>query len=250
MKLPWFTLRSAAALFATLCLVASVRANSFEDANRAFAQGHFTESIRGYESVLKQDGYSPEVLFNLGNAHLRAGQPGEAILDYERARWLAPREADIAANLRLARERAGLASPGESWLGHAASFLAPNGWAWLASVSLVAFCAGVLGAQLWTRRRTGCHLLTAVSAVVLLGSAGAIALDYHRLEAAILPAQGTVALISPFEGARTVFTYPAGESVRVEKVHGQFCLVRDASGHAGWVPGSKVGRIVPDSTAG
>ncbi len=250
MKLPWKTILSVLAVSATLCLVQSLRADTFDDANRAFAEGRFADSVRGYETVLKHDGYSPAVLFDLGNAHLRASQPGDAILDYERARWLAPHDADIAANLRLARQRAGLAAADESWIEDAAGFLAPNAWAWLGSTALVALCAGVVGAQLRTRHRTTYHLFTAAGAVVLLGAVGAVTVDAGQLDRAILPAKGTVALLSPFNGAKTVFEFPAGQAVTVEKAHGSFCFVRDAGGHAGWVANAQVDRIASDSISG
>ena len=247
MKPRWKLTLPALALVAALCFASTARADTFDDANHDFAGGRYAESIRGYETVLKHDGYSPAVLFDLGNAHLRAGQPGDAVLDYERARWLSPHDADIAANLRLAHQRAGLAATEESWADNAASLLAPNAWAWLGSAALVALCAGIVGTQLRSRRRTAFRLLTAVGAVVLLGSLGAIAVDAGRLNRAVLPAKDTAALISPFSGAKSVYQFPAGQTVRVESVHGDFCLVRDQDGHAGWVVSAQVGRIVPDA---
>ena len=250
MKSRWKLAIPTLALAAALGLAATAHANPFDDANRDFAGGRFAESIRGYETVLKHEGYSPAVLFNLGNAHLRAGQPGEAILDYERARWLAPHDADIAANLRLARQRAGLAAADESWTEDAAGFLAPNAWAWLGSAALVASCAGIIGTQLRTRHRTAYHLLTAAGAVVLLGAVGAVAVDAGRLDRAILPTKGTAALLSPFNEARTVYEFPAGQAVTVEKTHGEFCFVRDVGGHAGWIANAQVGRIASSSISG
>ena len=200
--------------------------------------------------ALHHDGYSAAVLFNLGNARLQAGQPGEAILDYERARWLAPRDVDIAANLHLARQRAGLTATDESWTENAANFLAPNTWAWLGSVALAAACVGIIGGQFRSRHRPAFHLLTAVGATILLASIGAVAVDASRLGRAILPAKDTAALISPFNGAKTVFEFPAGQAVNVEKAYGEYRFVRDASGHSGWVANTQVGRIVPNSTSG
>src|SRR4029077_19623718 len=46
---------------------------------------------------------SGPVYFNLGNAYFRAGNPGRAILNYERARRLMPRDPDLHANLGFAR---------------------------------------------------------------------------------------------------------------------------------------------------
>ena len=69
----------------------------------------------------------------------------------------------------------------------------------------------------------------------------------QQFDRAVLPGKDTAALISPFGGAKTAYEFPAGQTVRVEKVHGGFCLVRDQGGHAGWVANAQVGRIVPGS---
>ena len=53
-------------------------------------------------------GYSAPALYNLANAYARAGKPGLAVLNYERAKLLEPNDPDIDANLRHVREAAGL----------------------------------------------------------------------------------------------------------------------------------------------
>jgi uncharacterized protein YgiM (DUF1202 family) len=44
--------------------------------------------------------------YNLGNAYFKAGDFGRAVLNFRRAEQLAPRDADIEANLELARAQA------------------------------------------------------------------------------------------------------------------------------------------------
>ena len=46
-----------------------------------------------------QAGYSAATLYNYANAFARAGKPGFAVLNYERARLLDPSDPDIDANL-------------------------------------------------------------------------------------------------------------------------------------------------------
>jgi tetratricopeptide (TPR) repeat protein len=236
-------------LFATgLVGVAQVHADAFEEANRAFAAGQFAESARGYETVLKHDGYSAAVLFDLGNADLRLGQTGDAILNFERAKWLAPHDPDIAANLRFAQKRAGLVATPDSWSENVAGCFSPNGWAWLATVALVVLCAGILGVQLAGKYRNGLYLLNTVSAVVLVVAIGAVAVRYQQLDQAILPAKVTPGLISPFTGAKPVAEFSAGQTVTVERAHGGFCFVRDPAGHSGWVSNGQVVMVVPKSS--
>jgi tetratricopeptide (TPR) repeat protein len=238
----------ALGLVAAWLAVPAARADTFEDANRAFAAGQYAESARGYEAVLKRDGYSAAVLFNLGNADLRLGKIGDAILSYERAKWLAPHDPDITANLRFAQKQAGLGATEESWEDNAAGFLSPNAWAWLASSSLVVLCAGIFGTQLRWKYRGYLPLLNTVSALVLIVAGGGVAIRYQQLDRAILPGKVTPALISPFNGAKTVSEFSAGQTVTVEKNHGGYSFVRDLAGRSGWVGSGQVAMIAPRSS--
>lgn len=75
----------------------------FAAANRLYEEGRFAEAAAGYGAVAAAGYASPTLYFNLGNALLKAGQLGEAIVYYERARALAPRAEDIRVNLAYAR---------------------------------------------------------------------------------------------------------------------------------------------------
>ena len=236
------------ALFALLlCAVPQSRADAFADANRAFAQGRYAESASGYERVLKEDGYSAAVLFDLANADWRLGKTGDAILNYRRAQWLAPRDPDIAANLLFAEKRAGVSEPGDSWAGNVSNLLSPNAWSWIGCGALTLLCAGVLGAQFRADRQTSFGLLSALSAVVLIVALGAIAVRSQEVDLAIISAKAAPALISPFGGAKTVCEFSAGQTVNVEKAYGGFRLVRDFAGHSGWVNQAELGMIAADS---
>ena len=53
-----------------------------------------------------QPRYSADGLYNLANSYARAGKPGLAVLNYERAALLAPDDVDINANLEYVRASA------------------------------------------------------------------------------------------------------------------------------------------------
>ena len=83
---------------------------------------------------------SAPALFNRGNALVREGKPGPAILAYERAQQLAPRDPAIAVNLQAVRDTAGLAAPTPAWWQSAARALTMNEWAWSGSLALAFVC--------------------------------------------------------------------------------------------------------------
>ena len=65
----------------------------------------FTHPEEPYYEQVSKNGYeSPALYYNLGNCYFKLHNLPAAILSYERARRLAPRDEDIAYNLRLLGE--------------------------------------------------------------------------------------------------------------------------------------------------
>jgi tetratricopeptide (TPR) repeat protein len=231
-------------------LMFPARAQTLDEANRAFAKGHYAASVAACQSLLTHQGYSAPVLFDLGNAYAREGKLGEAILAYKRAQWLAPGDPAIAANLRLAQEQASLPPARTDWSREASRFMSASDWAWAASAALLLFCASWLGAMLFPRRKA---IFRPVSAVGVLGliAAGVAVLSWSgELHEAVVIEKNAPALISPFSSAQTAFTPPVGETVSVRKRYDSYLLVEDQAGHTGWISESQIAPIIPGGAAG
>lgn len=240
--------------FATLLLgctlllsVARLEAITFDEANRAFAEGRYSEAAKSYEALIGEKGYSAPLLFNLGNAYFREGQVGAAILNYERAKLLAPNDPDIAANLNFARKQAGLFVEQSSWIEEAARLISLNSWALLGSAALVWLCALIVASQLYPQQRLYLRLFTGVAALTLCAAIVAIALQFETLDRAVVTSKEAVARISPFDAAKSAFVLSAGEVVEVEKTHGGFLFVENRDRRTGWVSKDQVEAIVPPS---
>jgi tetratricopeptide (TPR) repeat protein len=80
-------------------------------ANSLYESGHTAEAIQMYEQLLAQGVQDSTLFYNLGNAYYRQNDLDRAILNHEQAARLAPRDADVQANLALARAQAGLQEP-------------------------------------------------------------------------------------------------------------------------------------------
>ncbi|MBI4367772.1 MAG: tetratricopeptide repeat protein [Candidatus Omnitrophica bacterium] len=74
------------------------KTNPFQRANELYRNGKYQESARLYEEAA-QLYESAEVYYNLGNAYFKDKKLGLAVLNYERARQLKPRDRDLLANL-------------------------------------------------------------------------------------------------------------------------------------------------------
>ena len=110
---PRIRLGQALGLLAGVLLLAGSSPASeaqFEEANRLYETGRFAEAAALYR-VAATNGVSATLLFNLGNAHFKAGQLGQAMAAYQRSLRLDPRNPETRANLRFAREQANTQPP-------------------------------------------------------------------------------------------------------------------------------------------
>jgi tetratricopeptide (TPR) repeat protein len=92
-------------VFLTLLILpvqASDYRNEIVHANSLYSEKQYAKSVDAYESLI-QDGVRNGYLFyNLGNAYIRMGKTGLAILNYVRAQNLIPRDENLVANLKFA----------------------------------------------------------------------------------------------------------------------------------------------------
>jgi len=75
----------------------------FNKANQFYEEGQYEEAIVEYERIIDSGLKNGYVYYNLGNAYFNNKQLGPAILSFERARRLLPRDEDIRANLEHAK---------------------------------------------------------------------------------------------------------------------------------------------------
>jgi hypothetical protein len=189
---------------------------------------------------------SAPALCEVANALVREGKPGPAILAYERAQQLAPRDPAIAANLQAARDSADLVAPPAAWWQSAARALTMNEWAWSGSLALALVC-GALSFHRWfpARLRQPVNALSAAGAVVVLVATGALWLRWPELSRAVVVKAHVTALIAPAESAGPVFPLAEGEIVTAKKALRNFVLVRTANGRSGWVARTQIERVIP-----
>ena len=247
--LAWTILACAALAPRTVRADAPPPEQSFESANAAFADGRFDESRQAFAQLAERDGASVPVLYNLGNAAFRAGKPGEAILAYERALLLAPRDQDVRANLRQVRKAAGLPEAESGPWTRLVRSLTTDGWAWLASAGLYLACAVLLVRRLAAsdgaaRPMRGTLTATAGAGLAILLVAGAACATRlgERDRGVVLDGDPKLR-VAPYASATASSELPPGEIVRIERSHEGFTLVRTAAGRSGWMTADAVGRI-------
>ncbi|MFN0275088.1 MAG: tetratricopeptide repeat protein [Chitinophagales bacterium] len=92
-------------VFATPNSFAQTDSVNYSAANTLYENRNYSQAAYMYETLLKNNGPSAEIYYNLGNAYYKNGKMGNAILNYERCLSLEPRNRDAKFNLSLANLR-------------------------------------------------------------------------------------------------------------------------------------------------
>jgi hypothetical protein len=204
--------------------------------------------------------YNAAALYNLGNAYARAGKPGPAVLNYERARLLAPNDPDIQANLRFVRSSNKLPVDTPSWFERVFQFAGPTTlyWTGIIGILLAGGCllagrrpvpdadaieqlAGQRAARLRALRRVGIALGLALTGVTVCNAM----VFWPVLHEAVILTAATPVRVSPVPMGDPLFTLPEAETVQMTDEHEGFVLIQTRTGKTGWVAASNLAPVVP-----
>jgi hypothetical protein len=230
-------------------------------ANRAFAYGNYDEAAGLFQKMILTRGYSASLCFNLANAEAKAGHPGLALLNYERARYLAPTDADINHNLQLERKAAGLDPNSFRWW--QALMLSINWTFWLIliitglALLLIALIGTACATSLANALKVPAPTLRKIFKLIffifipltlLFGFIELSCIGFNnRVEGVIVAPKEATLRISPIDGTETVGTVPEGELVTVEEIHGDYIYIEARDHHFGWVSKKDIEPVIADS---
>lgn len=215
----------------------------YSEGNELYRQGAYEQARQRYEAATETGVRDARLFYNLGNACFKTEGLGEAILWYERALRLEPRDEDIRANLAFARHVKKDREPVDD---------SPAVWRFLVCLHqyptldelagafglLWLTCFAWAGWSLWTGRRGSGATAFLVTCIVITaamaGWLGRRAFD-HGAEAAIVTAVQTTARSAPEAGETAIFLVHEGTRVRVERREDGWLLIRLANGLGGWL---------------
>jgi len=220
--------------------------------NTLYADGHFEEAAAAWEQILASGLESGPLHFNVGNARLRAGDRGRAVLAYERAWRLIPGDADLAANLRFAKEDAD-PTEGMSLAARLAFPLATRAAtsrlvAWAVAAYWVLVFA-LVAARLAPATRRAARVVAFTSAVALVLSATGGVYRHLRVDApdwAVVLRDAEVRF-EPSESGTVHYEAPVGTVVEVVGGRDDWAQVeRRSDGLRGWIERSAVEALRAD----
>jgi hypothetical protein len=171
------------------------------------------------------------------------------MLNYERARYLAPNDAGINHNLQLARQQAGLEPNSYRWwqillrsidwtvwLIVMAACLLLLFFAVIGTSCLPAFAAALRLPPRLLRNIFRAVIFAGIPICLLLGFVELSTVGFNnRIEAVIVAPKQADLLISPFDTADKIGTIPEGELVTVEDRHNDYLRIEARDEHFGWI---------------
>jgi len=89
-------------LFFIILISAQNPVELYNQGNSYYNSKDYQSAITCYEQALEL-GLNKDIYYNLGNAYFKLNKIGRAIIQYQRARLIAPRDNDIIDNLNFAR---------------------------------------------------------------------------------------------------------------------------------------------------
>jgi hypothetical protein len=192
-----------------------------------------------------QPRYSADGLYNLANSFARAGKPGLAVLNYERAALLAPDDADINANLEYVRASAHVPTEPRNRFVRIAEAANPTLVAWIGVLGITLVGVGMLAKRMpprfqWVR---AVGVLLGVALIALTVSHATLL--WPRMHEAVVLVNQTPARVSPVPMGDTAFVLPEAETVTMTAEHEDFVLIRTRGGLSGWVARANIGAVVP-----
>ena len=222
---------------------------SLKDAEEAYNNGNFKESITQFENTIASEGFSDQIYYNLGNAYFKDKNYPTAILNYERALRVNPNFTDAKFNLQIAQQHIvdKIDVIDHFFLTKAYNFfvdiLSSNGWA----ICGIAFFIGFLVLIF-------VFLFSDKSSVRKIGFFGGLFLlllsifsniaaykqkkDLETHDYAVIFTPSVTVKSSPAESGTELFVIHEGTKVKVRENLGTWSEIELADGNVGWMPTS------------
>lgn len=222
----------------------------WKEAADAYAAKDFETAVDDYKKLVEQ-GESASLYYNYGNALLKAGYIGKAILYYERALRLDPSNEDIKYNLEFANlTKTDKIDRIEKffavrWYESITQWFTSNTWAYTSVICFLLamglFLLYRFGKRLDIRKIAfGLCLFALVISFISMGHAFKAKRMAVKNPAAILMVGSETAKSSPDESGTEVYVIHEGTKVFIKSQLGDWSEVQLEDGNVGWVRTSTI----------
>ena len=223
----------------------------FDRANRHYETGDFEQAKELYVSLVRQGCVNGKVYYNLANTHLKLNDIGRSIAYYLKARNIDPRDADIQANLAIARGlvNSSIPQPQSGWAVRACRYLTDdltvNETAVVFIILYLAAATTLATAYLALNRKTRRRMLRLLTGIMvflvfsgILLAAGIYRADIREIAVAV--DSEISAMSGPGTHFSDVFKVQPGYEMTVTRHQSGWIEIKLANGYIGWVPETNV----------
>ena len=220
---------------------------AIKEAEAAYTKEDYGKAIELYENLLKSNGPSAAIYYNLGNAYYKANKIAPAILNYERALVLDPGDSDIRFNLQLARQKSvdKIEPAGDffltEWFKAIQNSASADSWAKIGIVCFILFigCLTLFFFSKYIRLKkigfyAGLLLLVVVIFSNIFGSHQKN--EIMSRKNAIIFAPTVTIKSSPDASGTDLFILHEGTKVSIKSKLGDWNEITTGDGSVGWIP--------------
>jgi tetratricopeptide (TPR) repeat protein len=232
----------AASFFTVPAFAAETAAATFEEANARYQKGDFKGAEEAYEKLLASGAPTAPRLYNLGNAAFRNGKKGKALLNYERALEISPRDADARWNVAVVQSVltdriAGPSGPLDTAVERIAADVSSNEAAAAFAFALALWALEAFAAFAGARGGLfGAFRALVLAAVLVSGVVFAAEAYSHRDPCVVVLAKEAVARYGPSTRETKAFVLHEGAEARVTDRTQDWVYVTLGNGSSGWIP--------------
>ena len=217
----------------------------------AYMRNDYASAIQIYESLLTK-GEAAEIYYNLGNSYYKTDDIAKAILNYERALLLQPGNADVRANLEIARSKTidKVVSVPDiffvTWTKSLINCLSVDAWAKLGVaffiLLLVSFSLFFFSKQIvWKKSGFIAGIVFLIFVVLCNVFASEQKTELMNRNNAIILSPSVTVRSTPSESGTSLFVLHEGHKIEIkDNSMREWKEIRLEDGKVGWVPASAI----------
>lgn len=222
----------------------------FYRGNDLYEKGKYEEAVKEYSRVIEKGYESGSLYYNLGNSYFKKGEPGMAILNYERAKRLIPGDKDLESNYKYALslikgelKASQTPLPLKALEALYSNFTINDMVILLSLLYTMILLTIALGNYMVRIKKTRVIILSLFIILFMVSLFPLIQKISLTDKEAIITAETAEAGFEPIESATTHYTLYEGMKVQIVQTKEEWCKVKRPDGKKGWVAREKLEMI-------